>query len=421
MVRLNEGSTYQRGGYGRYPGSRAPDMPSDKPRPPPLGKEIATRNPTDIETDPSVRAEISDCRFVASYNLLDGLQQTILVPGEPPKWTPLSEPAAVRPDHGFHYTDPNKARFPQHSLEPAVTSIFLTEPSFDPTAIDIFACGSTLGDILRFCNGVPVPFSFIVQNIGSSIFFLRRLHDPAEGISHTHRTYGYSFPATYTTWSPETRNSSSNQRIIAYTFGGLRLLVRYEVDTYKPEPVKDGAEDVFEAADSTERVKEASEQPPAKIKPSVTSKDKTDQPGLVVQAAGRVIPQEALSEIKTRAGWKEPGDILEQQLPRLWIRQTPNIVLAFHKYGTFDAPQMQNVEQDVAEWVDKSQEKLRKMAHLLNDIRNTVMEMDGGMLEVRGDHSLTLQYRKLEEDQMQQFEALGPALSERWAGVTVPE
>ena len=69
---------------------------------------------------------------------------------------------SLKQDNGNYYRDKNAARFPEYALEPAVESIFQTNPLFDTSSIDVFACGSTLGDRLRFCMGKSEHFSVTI-------------------------------------------------------------------------------------------------------------------------------------------------------------------------------------------------------------------------------------------------------------------
>ena len=181
-----------------------------------LGLEMNARTFDQINTSTiSGEVEISDHQFVASYNLLQRFQNTIFVPGRPPVWTPLPGTTVLRPDSGEYYGDENAARFPDYSMEPAVKSIFHVEPSFDTSKIDVFGCGSTLGDILRVSMGTPQPFSFTVHMIGKTAFFLRRNHSPTELIENVHG-YGHAFPE-------RTRHGAKMLKVLPRTNGSSSI------------------------------------------------------------------------------------------------------------------------------------------------------------------------------------------------------
>lgn len=289
---------------------------------------MTTRTLDQINTSTeSGKAEISDCQFIASYNLVEGLQKTIFVPGRPPIWTPLAGATVLRPDSGDYYRDENAARFPEYSMEPAVESIFMMNTSFDPSEVDVFGCGSTFGDILRFAMGSPQPFSFTAHMIGKTVFFLRRNHSPTELIDNVHG-YGHAFPEAYTTWSQDVKGSASHQRIIKYSFGGLQCLVRFEADGYILDQADDsededhahmpGKAEVAKSSEiSTDALVEKFSEDTFKPKPPLVEHSGES---LVVRAQGRPTPQSSLFDLKTRSSRKQRDEIMAEQLPRLWVR-----------------------------------------------------------------------------------------------------
>ena len=388
-----------------------------------FGLEIATKSLDQIKTSTNPgEAEISDCRFVASYNLLEGLQKTIFVPGRPPVWTPLPGATVLSPDSGDYYRDENAARFPEYPMGPAVKSIFQINPSFNPSKVDVFGCGSTLGHILNFAMGTPQPFSFTVHVIGKTAFFLRRNHSPTELIDNVHG-YGHAFPEAYTTWSQDVKGSASHQRIIKYSFGGLQFLVRSEADGYILDQADDSEveEHVYrsrlgKAGKSSATTTDALVEELLEhiIKPKSSSvKDAGDS--LVVGARGRSTPQSSVFDLKTRSSRKQRDDIMAEQLPRLWIRQIHKFVLAFHTSGRFDAPDVLDVTQEMHDWEQRSENALSRMATLVKYIRDTAMAAEGGKLEIRGGESSTLHIHRLPAEEMGRWNALPHDLQKQWA------
>lgn len=135
----------------------------------------------------------------------------------------------MKEDSGTYYRDPNAARFPEYPIAPVVQAVSETNPSFPAAEVDIVACGSTLGNILRFSRGQGKAFRFEVETIGNSVFFVRKENDPKEIIEGI-RGFGHSFPEDNTTWEPEMKGSETHQRVIQYRLGGLSCLVRFECD-----------------------------------------------------------------------------------------------------------------------------------------------------------------------------------------------
>lgn len=106
-------------------------------------------------------------------------------------------------------------------------------PNFDPKDVDIVTCGSSLGNLLRFVRKIDREFRVIVENIGSTVFITRRENSPTQTIPDVHG-YGHTFPEAYTTWPGDVKGSESHQRIIQYSFGGMKCLVRFEADGVSP-------------------------------------------------------------------------------------------------------------------------------------------------------------------------------------------
>lgn len=191
----------------------------------PLGPEIACVSIAKLAKDDAIpieKARVSDCQLVASYNWLDKPKPTIIIPGLPPRWNPPSETPQLKEDSGVFYRDRNASRLPLHPMEPAIESILRTRPSFaavSSTPIDIVACGSTLGNLLRFTSGDEKPFRMLVNVVGSTVHLIRREKSPNETIDDV-RGYGHTFPDAYTTSDREARGSASHQRILSYCFGG---------------------------------------------------------------------------------------------------------------------------------------------------------------------------------------------------------
>ncbi|RAL64197.1 hypothetical protein DID88_002089 [Monilinia fructigena] len=142
-------------GFRRDLSSHVPPPVSDEP----FGPEI------DKIKIPSLLIEedaptIENVNYLASYNWLDSKYPIILVPGSPPAWSPPSENVKLPVDSGSVYRDINAARYPEYPMEPAVRSILALEPKFNLQDVDLVACGSTIGNLLRFAGSLKKPFRF---------------------------------------------------------------------------------------------------------------------------------------------------------------------------------------------------------------------------------------------------------------------
>lgn len=98
-----------------------------------------------------------------------------------------------------------------------------------------------LGNLSRYVRGMDRDFRFVMDRVGSTVFFVRRENSPTERIPDV-RGYGHTFLDEYTSWGSGLGDSESHQRIVQYDFGDRHYLVRFESDGYiaerEPSPGK---------------------------------------------------------------------------------------------------------------------------------------------------------------------------------------
>ncbi|KAI4286101.1 MAG: hypothetical protein L6R38_000156 [Xanthoria sp. 2 TBL-2021] len=104
--------------------------------------------------------------------------------------------------------------------------------------------------------------------------------------------------------------------------------------------------------------------------------------------SGRKIPQEAVLDLKIRAGWKRDLNVLEDQLPRYWVAQIPNLILARDDGGVFD-----NIKQG------ENQKDLRRLVWLLREIITAEKVRKDRKLEVRCKSLDALELREQDTDE----------------------
>ncbi|KFZ16934.1 hypothetical protein V502_04821 [Pseudogymnoascus sp. VKM F-4520 (FW-2644)] len=316
--------------------------------------------------------EITNVEYIASYNWLDSAKPTVLVPGSPPAWTPPAEDFQLKQDEGDVFRDINAAHYPSYPVEPAMRSVIALQPDFDLHSVDLVGCGSTIGNLLRFAGSQTKPFRFDVDVVGDTIFFVRRENSPTELIKDV-RGYGHTFPEGYTTWNSDSRRSVSHQRIIRYEFGGLRFLVRTETDGY----LKDAGDKTINSLASQDPLEDSI----GNVSMSSSSPSATEKLQLKMQ--GREVSQEQIFDIKTRA--QQNIFNMEEILPRLWLNQTSKFLLAYHRYGLFDQPKVEDVRQLVISWQKDNLALLSRFHAILRRIVDVVRDSDEQQLEVSWD------------------------------------
>jgi hypothetical protein len=329
----------------------------------------------------------------------------------------LKEPQQLKEDEGDFFRDPNAARFPSYPTEPAVKAIYRVNPAFPASTINIFACGSTLGNLLRFVREVDKPFRFNVERVGNTVFFVRKENSPRELITGIHG-YGHTFPEAYTTWEADVAGSETHQRLIQYTFGGLKCLVRFECDGYintsAPVNSPQGSTSNATASDDDDLVTALA----ALSGPS--SSGLSDGP-LNIMTGGAAVPQSSIFDLKTRSGRYGQTIDMDNFLPLLFLKQIPNFVVAYHDgAGRFEPAniQVRSVESEVEEWENENKEALERLAVLLHKIIEIAKTDERGLLEVyrsRFDHL------EIRQQYGEGTHALPEALREAWSLSVCPD
>ncbi|KAI9766565.1 MAG: hypothetical protein M1839_004875 [Geoglossum umbratile] len=379
--------------------------PPPRPPSPPLGSVLATLNRKDLTVSADLNkhsAKVTDCEYVASYNWLNRGEPVVMVPGKPAAWTPLRTPERLKEDSGEYFRDPNAARYPKHPIEPAVRAIFTRQGDFPTASIDALTCGSTMGNLLRFVRKVDKPFRFLAEVVANTVFFTRRENSPTELIPEV-RGYGHTFPEAYTTWDADVKGSESHQRIIQYTFGGLKCLVRFEGDGYHRDLIpKDKQQKSHVSGKSVETREDTDHGLSEAFTFSTSSQNQQNSltvpdKGLTIKLGGERIPQSAIFDLKTRSIKKVDQDILSDELPRLWIAQIPNFVLAYHTNGVFTDIRTRNVRGEVEDWEAENENTLRQHCVLIRKIITILKSRNDRKLEVRRVETEILELREQQE------------------------
>lgn len=80
-----------------------------------------------------------------------------------------------------------------------IQAFFKEDPGFSGSGVDIVACGSTMGNLLRFVRNVDASFRMVLQVVGSTVFLGRKKRSPTELMQGVYG-YGHTFPEAYTSW-----------------------------------------------------------------------------------------------------------------------------------------------------------------------------------------------------------------------------
>ncbi|KAF4631357.1 hypothetical protein G7Y89_g6770 [Cudoniella acicularis] len=291
-------------------------------------------------------------------------------------------------------------------MEPAVLAILDMAPALR-AGLDLVACGSTLGNLLRFVRGQDKLFRILVEAVHDTVFFIRRENSPTELIPNV-RGYGHSFPEAYTSWDPAVKGSASHQRLIRYRFGGLALLVRFEGDGYFSEGpsalVSKPQSQLAQVPTLDALIEDFSTS-------SVTPGGPVLCSNVEIKHAGDVISQSLIFDLKTRSARKKDQDILDEELPRLWVAQIQKFILAYREDGVFNNIKVRDVREEVGSWERDHSNELSILAALIHRIIALVRSNPDGKLELR---YAGLGNLKVREQSSEAGNTLSPEVKSLW-------
>ncbi|KAH9905798.1 hypothetical protein F4778DRAFT_679493 [Xylariomycetidae sp. FL2044] len=401
-----------------YPGRRGRPFPRDltwrqQPMAPqypqqPFGSIVRSLALDDLRMEAVAfekKAVIKDCSPVASYSWLNAPEPTLLVPGKPPRWSPLKDPVPLPQDSGKYYRDKNAARFPKHPMEPSIVSLLATQPQARlDKAIDIVACSSTLGNLLRLTRGQDKLFRILVEVVDGTVFLIRRENSPTELIEGIYG-FGHTFPENYTTWDEDVRGSDNHQRILRYSFGDLNLLLRFGADGYMIDEAKMSTK-AQTSAKTTSMPSSISDLEASLIGAQISTVSSAPQAEVSLKSGGKMVDQSLVFDIKTRSIKKKDQDVLGEEIPRLWVAQIPTFILAYHRNGLFKNEDIlvRDVRDDVKTWERDNVQTLSKFAALLHQIVDIAHHAASKKIEICHTRAGTLDIRE-------QLPGCGDALS----------
>ncbi|KAF2646861.1 geranylgeranyl pyrophosphate synthetase [Massarina eburnea CBS 473.64] len=344
---------------------------------------ISRQDLKDLNTPAS--ASITEVEHLTSYNWIEAPRTTptIAVPGSPALWAPPNGPFRPAKDTGHVYISQNAARHPDSPLEPLFRALYTSHPSFDISSIDIVTDRNNIRKLLslinpRWSSNKREDFTINVEVTNNTAIFNRDETKTEEYISPKEfKGYGHTFEKKCT--RNQINGSTGHHRILSYSFGNLKFLVRHETDGYVgvtiphlPAEVANDDEDLSVILD-TLSLSRASNRP-TKTYPSDTI--------LAVRKGGHTVPMSATLEIKTRVSHRPLA--IEDVVSQLWVSQTPKLVRAYHTKGEFAVPRVEDVAGYVEAWEAQNQGDLRMLAGLIGRIRDVVRE-GGGRARVRYD------------------------------------
>ncbi|KAJ5465257.1 geranylgeranyl pyrophosphate synthetase [Penicillium daleae] len=190
------------------------------PEPKTASEELVEISRLCLDSFAPAKAIITDVKHLASYNWVEASTPTIAVPGSPARWSAPQGPRRVKKDSGLVYIAQNVARHPDSPLEPLFRSLYIEQPLFDISSIDVVTDRNNIRKLLSFIkptltkNGLD-PFTIQVDMAAQTAIFCRDETATYEVIGPGEfRGFGHEFEKAYTI--PQVRDSTGHHRIISY-------------------------------------------------------------------------------------------------------------------------------------------------------------------------------------------------------------
>ncbi|KAL1960657.1 hypothetical protein VTO42DRAFT_7236 [Malbranchea cinnamomea] len=343
----------------------------------PLLERIDSRDlAKNVSVTDSTQVTLSGYEFLSSYNWADKEAPTIYVPGAPPAFKSKQLPFHVTKDQGAFFVDQNTFRCSRYPAEALFRSLAVMQPNLDMRDIDLVTDRNNLRKLLHFVSQtVDRSFRIDVKFHGGVVFFSRWEPELRQTIlSGQNLGFGHGFEREVTAFDEEISDSTAHHRVVRYSLGGIRCLVRYEADAYwegngeerggkgpvvgnEGDPGETdgqiGREEADGVLDSFESMRAA------------TPED-TQVASVKVLHRGRLVPPSAVAELKTRAIYRTFD--LKTAIPQLWFAQTPNILVGYHYKGQFKKIQKISVKPKFQKWEKENKRDLRKLVCLIEKI-----------------------------------------------------
>lgn len=270
--------------------------------------------------------------------------------GYAPYWQPPSLPFQVQEDSVSAKKRDRNARAPEYPFEIVFRASEEMNPHLSFNDVDVVINRNSLRKLLDFCGGqVMESFRFNLLLVKGTLF-VERCESSADKLIYGsyHRGWGRSFEKACTNFPSGTEAGYAHHRVLCYPIGKLRCAVRFEVDACYT-----GERD--QHIDIATRIGDASE--PA-------AHDETKNP---------VMPQITAAEIKSTQTPKSRNKYLAQ----LWFGRTPWLLTGRHTAGLFDSVDVFDASSRFSQWETANQEKLRKLATVLEQLHCAVKANSG--------------------------------------------
>lgn len=274
-------------------------------------------------------------------------------------------------------------RPPEYPYESLYKALSIMGPESDFKDTDLVTNRRALQMLFQFASGNPVQdFRMDLHMVHNTLFLTRK----------EQRTYfvvnacgtskvGSNFESAFTTPESGLEDSSSHHRVLRYTLGDLKCVVRFEADACckekqnDPQALDQRCVNLFSSL-SEKKIRAKWKQlfsTESEAAAAAAEGDISARTSVVL--GGRIVPSSTMAELKTS---QSANFGVAKHLPQLWFGRTSNLIIGTHTDGTFHKLEAIDLAKQLLEWEKTHQEQLRKLTWLIAELRKTVRSTPGG-------------------------------------------
>ena len=279
-----------------------------------------------------LKASKTDCTSLQDYNVIGSynwsldstpVKPTILVPGKPDELNGTLSLCTLSKSKYEQMVDENRFYQPEYPIESLFRCVEICSPSFDfRRQAELVTDRNNLRKLFDFVEGKSKKaFRIDLQCIRGLLVFVRNDEESRMFCDD----YGKDFERRFT---QEGLNQGAYRRVVAYKFGDVRIVTRFEVDCVEQRgrPVVATAIDLDSLVKSMARVNLEMKSECVKFKDS----------GLSLIKMGKFDPHEMVSlvELTTKSTFRGQFDFPESKWNQLFFSQTDTLLIGWHQRGS---------------------------------------------------------------------------------------
>lgn len=279
-------------------------------------------------------------------------------------------------DYGLYCPQQATYKTPEYPYEPLYQALSIMGPETDFKSTDLVTSRRCLQMLFQVAAGIPFQDFRLELHMVHDTLFLTRREQKTDFVANAHGTnkVGSNFDAAFTTLESGLEDSSSHHRVIRYSLGDLKCVVRFKANACCEEKKNSQVLDKrcvdFFSTPREEDMRMKFEQI-SSIKREGAA-DKSQRTSAML--GGRIVGSSSMAELKTYQG---ENFRIEKHLPQLWFGRTPNLLVGTHKNGTFHKLEAIDAASHFVDWETKHQVELRKLTWLIAGLREATRRTPG--------------------------------------------